>query len=221
MTLRSWLAARILYLASQAVHHTARYQVYGKEHLDALEAAGQSVIWASWHGVTMMISGFILCRYGGNVSNMLVIVPDDWRGESLAGWADLLGSKAFAVSMQEESLVAARRLLQLVRGLESGLNIYINPDGPDGPSRVPKSGVSFLAGRSGAAVLPIGVHTSSRFQLPRWDRYSIPFPYSRICIVFGEPLSVARREDVRAAGNRIATAIDRVMAEAETRYHQP
>ena len=106
-------------------------------------------------------------------------------------------------------------------GYVTGKMIYINPDGPDGPSRVLKPGVSFLAGRSGAAVLPIGVHTSSRFQLPRWDRYSIPFPYSRICIVFGEPLTVARREDVRAAGNRVATAIDRVMAEAETRYHQP
>lgn len=221
MSLRSWLGARILYLASQAVHHTARYQVYGKEHLDALEAAGRSVIWASWHGVTMMISGFILCRYGGNVSNMLVIVPDDWRGETLAGWAELLGSRALAVSMQEESLAGARRLLQLARGLERGLNTYVNPDGPDGPSRVPKLGVSFLAGRSGAAVLPLGVYTSSRIQLPRWDRYSIPFPYSRICVVFGEPLTVARQEDVRAAGNRIATAINRVMAEAETCYHQP
>lgn len=220
MSLRSWLGARILYLASQAVHRTARYQVHGKEHLDALEAAGRPVIWASWHGVTMMISGFILGRYGGSVSNMLVIVPDDWRGETLAGWADLLGSRAFAVSMREESLVAARRLLQLVRGLESGLNIYINPDGPDGPSRVLKSGVAFLAGRSGAAVVPVGVYTSSRIQLPRWDRYSIPFPYSRMCVVFGEPLTVARQEDVRAAGNRIATAINRVMVEAETRYHQ-
>ena len=221
MSLRSWLGARILYLASQAVHRTARYQVHGKEHLDALEAAGRPVIWASWHGVTMMISGFILGRHGGSVSNMLVIVPDDWRGETLAGWAYLLGSRAFAVSMREESLVAARRFLQLVRGLESGLNIYINPDGPDGPSRVLKSGVAFLAGRSGAAVVPVGVYTSSRIQLPRWDRYSIPFPYCRICIVVGEPLTVARREDARSAGNRIAAAINRVMAEAETRYHQP
>ncbi len=221
MSLQSWLGARILYLASQAVHHTARYQVYGQQHLDGLEAASQPVIWASWHGVTMMISGFILCRYGGTVSNMMVIVPDDWRGESLAGWVELMGSRPFAVSMQEESLVAARRLLQLVRGLESGLHIYINPDGPDGPSRVPKSGVSFLAGRSGAAVLPIGVYTPSRVQIPRWDRYSIPFPGSRICIVFGEPLTVARREDARAAGNRVATAINGVMAQAETRYHQP
>ena len=146
------------------------------------------------------------------------MVPDDWRGETLAEWGRLMGTRAFAVSMKEESLVAARRLLELVQKLKNGASTYINPDGPDGPPDVPKPGVSFLASRSGVAVLPLGVYTSARFQLRRWDRYIIPFPFSRITVVFGEPLTVGRKEDISAAGGRIAAAINQAMAEAEMRH---
>ena len=218
-TWQNWLGGRGLYLYSQIVRHTARYHVLGKENLDALDAAGRPAIWTSWHGVTMMLAGYFFHHFNGAEANILIILPDDWRGETLAEWIRISGgTTGFAVSMDENSLVAARRFLQLVREVKKGKSAYLNPDGPYGPSGVPKPGLAFLASRSGAAVLPMGLYTPNRVQLKRWDRYSLPFPFSRITLLFGEPLTIAPNEDTGAAGERIATAINQAMAEAEARH---
>ncbi len=215
---RAWIGGRGLYLYSQIVRYTTRYHILGKEHLDALDAAGRPAIWTSWHGVTMMVSGYLFHHFTGNESNMLIILPDDWRGDTLAEWIRISGGTSFAVSMEENSLVAARRFLQLVREAKKGKSTYLNPDGPDGPSGIPKPGLAFLASRSGAAILPMGLYTPSRMQLSRWDRYSLPFPFSRITLLFGEPLTIGPDEDPTAAGDRIAAAINKAMAEAKARH---
>ena len=219
MSLRVWLSSRVLYLYSQVVRRTAHYRVTNGHVLDELEKAGRPILFASWHGTTMMIAGYLMRRLGRRTSNMLMIVPDDWRGKTLAEWARLLGGRAFTIGMGDESLSAARHFLQMVQQLRGGMYALINPDGPDGPSGVPKPGGSFLASRSGAAVLPLGLTTSTRYQLHRWDRYSVPYPFSRITVVVGEPLTIGRKEPVASAGGRIAAAINEAMAEAE-RLHR-
>ena len=210
-----WVSARGLTLYALMVRSTARYRVHGEARLDALLESGQPFIGASWHGVTMMTVGYVLRKFADAQSRLHSIVPDDWRGVILAEHMRLLGIKAFAVSMEEESLVAARRFLQVVRHLKGGGNGFIFPDGPDGPSGIPKPGIAFLAGMSGAPILPYGVYTPTRYQLRRWDRYSIPLPFSRVTISIGEPLLVGRDEDTETACSRIASAIDQAMAEAE------
>jgi lysophospholipid acyltransferase (LPLAT)-like uncharacterized protein len=203
------------------IRRTARYQLHGKERLDALEAAGRPIIWTSWHGTSLMGFGYLWHHFAGMEPTGLVVVSDDWRGEMYGEWMRIGGGiKAFPMSMEEGSLVAARRLLKLVRELKKGMNAFIWPDGPDGPAGIPKPGVSFIASRSGAAVLPCGVYTRTRYEMRRWDRYSLPFLYSRITIFFGEPLTITPDENVQAAGQRIAAAINQAMAEAEARHHQ-
>jgi len=215
---RTWFGGRALHLYSQLTRATARYQFPNQENLDALDASGRPVIWTTWHGATMMMAGFFFRHRAGTISDLLLIIPDDWRGETLAEWARINGATSFAVSMEEGSLVAARRFLQLIRLVREGKSVYINPDGPYGPSQVPKPGVSFLAARSGAAVLPVGIYTATRYQLRRWDRYSLPLPCSRITVYFGDPLTVARHEEIESAGNRVAAAIDHAMAQARARH---
>lgn len=215
---RYWISARGLALYSRIVGFTARYQVHGRARVETLLKSGQPFIGASWHGVSMMTVGFMLAELRNVLADLKSIVPDDWRGEILAEYTRLLGIKVFAVSMEEESLSAARRLLQVVHHLRNGGTSFIFPDGPDGPSRVPKPGVAFLAGRAGAPILPYGVHTTTRYQLRRWDRFSVPFPFSRITISVGDPLFIGRHEDPRVARTRIADAIDRAMADAEERH---
>ncbi|MBN1316052.1 MAG: hypothetical protein JXA42_11305 [Anaerolineales bacterium] len=219
MSARVWIGARGLFVISQIVRYSARYRLIGREHLDALAEAGKPAIWTTWHGGTMMMAGYFFRHFSGKESTMLFIVPDDWRGETLTEWARISGTKTFAVSMRENSLVAARRFLKLVREIKRGMSTYINPDGPDGPSRVPKPGVSFLAAKTGAPVLPVGVYTNTSYEIRRWDRYALPFPFSRITITIGAPLTVAPDEEIEVAGNRIAEAINRAMEEAKKQHN--
>jgi len=83
-------------------------------------------------------------------------------------------------------------LLELNSALERGVNVAITPDGPRGPCYQVQSGVVSLAQVSGAVVVPIGYHASSKFRLRSWDRFQIPLPFARCEITFGPPLTCPR-----------------------------
>jgi hypothetical protein len=206
-----------LYVYAGLVRHTARYQVRGQRHINRARAAGRPFIFAAWHGMTMMLTGYLAAR--GDLSQYVLVVPDDSRGAILSVWARRLGGNPFAISMEAESMVAARRLLVLIRHMRQGKRLYLNPDGPDGPSHEPKSGVVFIARKAGAAIIPAGAYTATGYRVPRWDRYVVPFPCSRIAVVLGEPLEVSLELDVEQTRAMVRDRLNEVERAAEELYH--
>jgi lysophospholipid acyltransferase (LPLAT)-like uncharacterized protein len=200
------------------VWRTARYRLEGQEHIDRIHASRRPLIIAAWHGMTMMIAGYIAAQE--NPSEYVLVVPDDPRGAVLSVWARRLGATPFAVSMKADSMVAARRLLTLIRQMQQGKNLFLNPDGPYGPSRKPKGGVVFIARKAGALIVPAGAFTGTSIRLPRWDRYVIPFPFSRITIILGEPLEVHPEDDADQAGTMVRERLDEVERAAEALHCQ-
>jgi lysophospholipid acyltransferase (LPLAT)-like uncharacterized protein len=154
-------------LSYRVAVHTLRMRVSGGQHLTAA-GGGSPVILAVWHGQTHLLLPIVLRL--PTVKRLLTILPDDERGETLGFAANWVRFEGFPVSMHDNSMGGARRLLALLRRLESGDLLMINPDGPYGPARVAKSGLAFLAQRSGAVVLPIGSTTRTCYRLRRWDR---------------------------------------------------
>jgi lysophospholipid acyltransferase (LPLAT)-like uncharacterized protein len=69
----------------------------------------------------------------------------------------------------------------------------IAADGPKGPLHQVKPGVIFLAQRTGGWVIPI-VAKSERFIAINgsWDKLTVPLPFSRGVIVYGEPILVEK-----------------------------
>jgi len=115
-------------------------------------------------------------------------------------------------------MVAARRLLALIRQMKQGKSLYLNPDGPDGPSHEPKAGVAFIARKAGALIVPAGAFTATGFRVPRWDRYVVPLPFSRITVVLGEPLEVSPEADLEQARMVIQERLNEVERAAEELY---
>jgi len=68
----------------------------------------------------------------------------------------------------------------------------ITPDGPKGPLHEFKPGAILLAQISGRPILPIGVAASTKYTFRTWDAFELPLPFSRIAIVYGEPIVVGR-----------------------------
>ena len=202
---------RVLGWYAGLASRTARFQTAGAEHFEP-SSIDESQIIAAWHGLTMMMTGYLAAHQ--DPSRFVLVVPDDRRGVVLSQWARGWGAEPFAISMQADSFVAARRLLALIRkirpravraraGVAAPLvkHLYLNPDGPDGPSHRPKDGVLFIARKSGAPIVPAAAYTATAFRVPRWDKYVIPFPFSRITVVAGEPFVVPARgslDDARA-----------------------
>jgi hypothetical protein len=129
-----------------------------------------------------------------------------------------MAATPFAISMDADSMVAARRLLALIRHMKQGRSLYLNPDGPDGPSHEPKRGVIFIARKAGALIVPAGAFTATGFRIPRWDRYVVPFPFSCITVVLGEALEVPPQADLEQARVALQERLNDVERVAEERY---
>jgi lysophospholipid acyltransferase (LPLAT)-like uncharacterized protein len=166
--------------------------------------------------MTMMLTSYLAATQ--DIDRYLLIVPDDPRGATLSVWGQRLGIDSFPISMNADSMVAARRLLELIRQIRQGRILYINPDGPYGPSHEPKKGVVYIARKAGATIIPSASFTSLGLRIPRWDRYTIPFLFSRISVVFGEPLDISREADPERARALVRQRLNDVEQAAEDLY---
>jgi len=198
------------------VWRTARYQIEGQEYVGQVHTAGRPLIIAAWHGMTMMLGGYVAAQ--DDPAQYVMIVPDDSRGAVLIAWARRLGATPFTISMEANSMVAARRLLALIRQMKQGKSLVLNPDGPGGPSHEPKGGVAFIARKARALIVPAGAFTATGYRIPRWDRYVVPFPFSRITVVFGEPLDVSPGADLEQTRVVIRERLNEMERAAEELY---
>jgi lysophospholipid acyltransferase (LPLAT)-like uncharacterized protein len=81
--------------------------------------------------------------------------------------------------------------------MQEKISPIITPDGPRGPRFKFKPGAILLAQMSGRPILPLA-YAASRAWLIKWDKFVIPWPFARICVVVGAPRYVPRVLD--AAG---------------------
>lgn len=162
----------------------------------------QQYVHGFWHDKhfipIMMITKYSQHRYAG-----LVSVSRD--GEILATWLKHLG---YEIIRGSSSRHAISSFLKLLDALKQGYAVGIAADGPRGPRYEAKSGLSFLAYKSGLPFVPIGVASSSRWCFERsWDKYQLPKPFSKNVFYFGEPIWIENLDDQQQVNQRIADAI--------------
>lgn len=208
---------RGLFTLSAITRRTGRFQVEGMSHFTESRRQGP-VILTAWHGMTMMLAGYLLNHY--ETDRLALILPDDWRGETLSVWAEKQGALPYPMNLKGEAgMATARRLAGLVRLVKrEGYDCYINPDGPDGPAYRVKPGAVYIAQKTGAALLPLGAYTRTAYRLNRWDQYAVPYPWSRISVVIGPPLTVAG--ELTTVAGRLTDALHRAAAQAAANYYE-
>ena len=218
--LRSKIGGRSLYLISQMTRRTCRYQVNGLSILAEAQAAGRPIIFATWHGNTMMLVGFFSSHY--DFGKIVLLMPDDWRGGMLSHFSQLLGAKPFPMNLSgDSSMATARKLAKLVRQVKKGADCYITPDGPDGPGYVIKPGALYIAQKAKAIILPMGAYARNSYHVNRWDMYTVPYPFSRISIEIGAPVSIAANiEELDTATEELTNQLHRVSAQAAANYYE-
>jgi lysophospholipid acyltransferase (LPLAT)-like uncharacterized protein len=209
-----------LYLLSQIIRKTGRYQISGLHHLEAVWDTGRPFVAVAWHGMTMMLVGFFTAHY--DLSSFVLILPDDWRGKALAIFTNKLGAHPFPMNLEgDSSMATARTLAKLVRRVREGSYGYVTPDGPDGPAYLIKPGVAYIARKANAALLPLGAYARHCYRLNRWDRYTVPYPFARISIEIGAPIVMERDvEDLSPVIVTLTDTLHRVTAQAAANYYE-
>jgi lysophospholipid acyltransferase (LPLAT)-like uncharacterized protein len=181
--------AALGYPLINALGHTLRWRVEGREHLDRIAASDRHPIMAFWHG-RILPATFYFRRRG-----ITVITSENFDGEWIARIIERFG---YGTARGSTSRGAIKALLQLKRGMEAGKAAGFTIDGPRGPARVAQPGAIWLARATGNPVLPFHAEAARHWTLRSWDRTQIPKPFTTVALAIGEPISVPPDASVAA-----------------------
>ncbi len=190
--------AILIYILLRLLRLTMRIRVIGNEIITDFTRRGEGFIGIFWHGRLLMIP-FV---YPGK--RMHVLIGSHRDGQLIADVMDCFGFGLVRGSSSRGGREAYREMLQL---LKEDNDVAITPDGPRGPAEQLKPGIAHVARMSGRAVVPVVFSASPCLRCTSWDRFLIPYPFSRGVFVIGEPLRFQEGEDMESFRSRIENAL--------------
>ena len=201
-----WLIARLLTL-------TLRFITLGEEKWRALSAAGKQLLSVTWHGRQFMLHGY-------NHDLEIVVMSSASRDGRLQ--AAIL--KRFGIRTVEgsSSRGGARALVALIREIRQGRHSLITTDGPRGPIYKVKPGICLLAKKTGGVIIPVVSSAKWKITLKKtWDQFQIPMPFSKVVIMFGNPIQVDKSATAAELENTridLETEMHRLLQEADAYF---
>jgi lysophospholipid acyltransferase (LPLAT)-like uncharacterized protein len=201
------LAPYLAYFYVSLVGLTSRLRWVGQEHLEAARRFKGPVIYAFWHQRQVF---FTWAHRGWHVK---VLVSRSADGEIIAQVMRLSRIGACRGSSSRGAVAAARELLE---SLNAGFDVGVTCDGPKGPARQVKSGILYLAQKTGLPIVPIANALSRTFEIARaWDRFQVPLPFSRAVVIHGAPIFVGPQDDLAAKARELKEALDAIHLQAD------
>ncbi|MCX7990966.1 MAG: lysophospholipid acyltransferase family protein [Proteobacteria bacterium] len=164
----------------KVLHKTIKWEIVGLDNLNNIKIP---VIFAFFHGRMMML-GFFYKKIRKD-RNIKMILSPHFDGE-----VGSLIAKRFGVdSIKGSSSKGSLKLLKEISKIKDS-DIGITPDGPRGPFQKVKSGVTYISKVTGFPVVPVAYSVSRGKRLGSWDRFLVPYPFSRGVLVVGKPIYV-------------------------------
>ncbi|MEP7314274.1 MAG: lysophospholipid acyltransferase family protein [Pseudomonadota bacterium] len=162
--------------------------VLGEEHLHAALAQAPSLLPCYWHQHELFCARYLLQQRKQGLKLGFLISPSV-DGEVPAMIARRLGAHVIRGSSTHTGARALRDYYQLL--VKEQVSPVITPDGPKGPRFKFKPGALLLAQISGRPLLPMA-YAARHAWFVSWDKFVIPWPFTRIAIAIGAPRDVPR-----------------------------
>lgn len=138
-------------------------------------------VYTFWH--CMLFVG----AYVGRNKDLQVLISQHSDGEYIAQVIQRLGYGVIRGSTTRGGMRAVKALVDKIR---VGLSVVVTPDGPRGPRFVFQAGSIFLSKKTRLPIIPVVIGLSSYWELPSWDRFRIPKPFSRALMMYGDPICI-------------------------------
>ena len=96
-------------------------------------------------------------------------------------------------SSKEQGDIAYKSMIRCLQN--SGTILFITPDGPTGPPKIPKLGIIRAAQATQSAIIPTSVFSSRRWGFTNWDTFYLEKPFGKIYIEYGKPILFDKNSD--------------------------
>lgn len=203
---RPGFLGNLAYFLSRLIGLSMRLKTAGWERYRDTPGAR---IYCGWHGTSLVPANFFKGR------GVWAIISHSRDGEIQNRIFKKFG---FQVIRGSTGRGGERALVEAIRVLKKGGEMAITPDGPRGPSGVVQGGVLVMSRKSGCQLVPVGSSARRAWYAPTWDRYMVPWLFTRTSFVFGDPIVVptdASDELVEELRLKLEGEINRAQAEAE------
>ena len=190
---------------------TLRIETPGYVHTERLYAAGRRCVFSFWH------RGLFPMLWNARNRSIVVLSSTNFDGQ----WASrVTRAMGFGAAFGSSSRGGLRGLAVLARRMAQGHDAAITVDGPRGPRYVAKMGPVLLAKRTGCPIICFHAHSERGYTFENaWDRFQIPYPFSRVVVAFGPPIEVpesANRAEVESKHAEMQRMLERLRDTAES-----
>ncbi|PIU00575.1 MAG: hypothetical protein COT74_04290 [Bdellovibrionales bacterium CG10_big_fil_rev_8_21_14_0_10_45_34] len=169
------------------ISFTWRREIHESQSLRFALKDNQKCIFAFWHGDELALVAY------AKEYPLSAIVSQSKDGELMA---KVLKGFGIQVTRGSSHRNGARALVGIIRTTKVGRIPAIAVDGPKGPIHVPKPGVFEISRHGGALIFPCAARSSRSYVFHKsWNKAFLPLPFSKVVLVFGEPMEVSFDQD--------------------------
>ncbi|WP_295052942.1 lysophospholipid acyltransferase family protein [Sulfuricurvum sp.] len=145
----------------------------------------EPVIFAFWHG-DLLMQPYLYYQFR-KTPKANVLISDHFDGQIIAG---IMRYFKLGTIHGSTTRGGAKVLIQGLKSLSEGYDIGITPDGPKGPRHQMSEGAVIMAQKRNAKVIVYSCVPSKFWQLPSWDRFTVPKPFGTLDFYASEPIDL-------------------------------
>ncbi len=170
---------------------------------------GPTYIYSVWH------DSMVVPVFAGKQPATMALVGQHNDGSYVANILRSAGIPSVRGSSSKGGAAAIRKLIDETKDH----HIVITPDGPRGPRRELKPGLTYLAAKTGKPLVPTAFACSRFWSIKgSWTDQMIPSPFARAVVLTGQPIEVpkkASREELDEYTAQLQLAMDELNERAE------
>jgi len=139
----------------------------------------KAALYVFWHGKMFIMIPFL------GYKKTVALVSKSEDGELIT---NVLKYFKYEFARGSSSRDGEKALIQLIKKLKHGKSAAITPDGPRGPAKVFQKGAVYIALKSNVPIIPISYNSSRSCRFSSWDKFEVPYPFSKVNIKIGKPV---------------------------------
>lgn len=164
------------------LYGSCRQHIHGLDLEMMLLAQPIKPVYIFWHCQLLYV------LYYGRHRGAAIMVSPSQDGGLIGSIAQGLGYIPIKGSRHKGGRAALQNMADYLR---AGRSTGLVADGSRGPAQVLKKGALVLARETQAPILPMAVASQHKIVLNTWDRFELTLPFSRIALLFGEPMYIS------------------------------